>query len=99
MFFPYFGPCWRMRSPVLNELTKAWISLVAYIVLSSGLHGEHKLVFLPLPILPPDGGVSLKLSTNCIKLLEMSSFLRRDDLPLATTAKLLKIVEDELIDV
>ena len=51
-----------MKTPILEELIKAWISLFA--------HSSKSLLAIP----QPGGGVSSKLSTKCTMLLEMCLF-------------------------
>ncbi len=85
----------RMRTPILDDFTKAWISLFAH-------SPKSRLAWRTQTSLrtPTYSATRWWSKFEVIYQLhktfgDVSSFLHRDDLPPATTAKLLRIVEDE----
>ena len=85
----------RMRTLILDKFAKAWISLFAHSPKSRLACGTQ--TGFPTPTYSATRWWSkFKVIYQLHKTFgDVSSFLRRDDLPLATTAKLLRIVEDE----
>ena len=85
----------RMRTPILDEFIKPWISLFAH-------SPKSRLAWRTQTGLPTPTYSATRwwskfevISQLHRSFGDVSSFLRRADLPPTTTAKLLKIVEDE----
>ena len=85
----------RMRTPILDEFAKVWISLFAHIP-------KPRLAWRTQTGLPTPTYSATRWWSKFEVIYQLhktfgdvSSFLRRDDLTPATTAKLPRIVEDE----